>query len=162
MKVIDLAVVCLKQNLLSIDSYCQDVPRFEIDPGKKFQDPAGIQTEDNLDTSQMLLLVSDWYLKCFGFKSSDTYSEGLGFKYPNLLNRFISQSLGATSETHSVVQGKMWSDRLCPFPCVPKCDPTNCVRPSHLRTSFLLPCIVNTNQRQESKPPYSVVGCYIT
>ena len=37
----------------------------EIDPWKKFQDPAEIQTEDCLNTSQILLLASDWYLKCF-------------------------------------------------------------------------------------------------
>ena len=45
---------------------------WEIDPWKNFWDPAGIQSEDCRNTSPMLI--------SFGFKSSDTYSEGLGFK----------------------------------------------------------------------------------
>ena len=84
---------------------------WKIDPWKKCWDPAEIQTEDCLNTSLMLLLVSDWYLECFGFESSDTYPEGLGFKIParfsNLLHRFSSQSLGATSKTHSYATIRM-------------------------------------------------------
>ena len=39
---------------------------WKIDPWKKCWDPAEIQTEDCLNTSPMLLLVSDWYLECLG------------------------------------------------------------------------------------------------
>ena len=106
-KLIELAVVCLEQNLLSRELLPlgnNDVPRLRNISLEEIRDPAEIQTEDSLNTSQILLLVSDW------FKSSDTFRRAwiqISATFTDILCRFISQCLRATSENCSYAMIRM-------------------------------------------------------